>query len=500
MKKEAFLVMDKISKTFPGVEALKNVDFYLNEGEIVALVGENGAGKSTLMNILAGICTPTKGDIFIGGKRVQITNPAIARKYGIGMVHQQLTLVPNMSVAANIFMGQEWLTKGIFLNSREMLKKSEKILNDIGMPLDPKKIVNEMSMPEQEIVEISRVMMQNPRVVILDEVTSPLDSTEVEHLFRVIRKLKSSGIGIIFISHRLREVFEISDRIVILRDGQNVGMLDTKETSQEEVIRLMIGQTLNHYYARSEETSTGRTLLRVENLSSDNLFKDVNLTLQNKEILGLAGLKGSGRSELAKAIFGLLRVEKGEIYINDRKVKIETPFDAIRLGIGYIPADRDNEGLALIRSVEENINITLLDLLSNLLSFLNLRKAKENSKNMIKRLRIKTPSLKQKVMYLSGGNQQKVMIAKWLAKDPNIIIFDEPTRGIDVGSKAEIHKLLVDLRNRGKGIIVISSELPELLRLCDRILVMSEGKITAEFPRSEATEEKIMQCLHHKVG
>jgi len=500
MKKEAFLVMDKISKTFPGVEALKNVDFYLNEGEIVALVGENGAGKSTLMNILAGICTPTKGDIFIGGKRVQITNPAIARKYGIGMVHQQLTLVPNMSVAANIFMGQEWLTKGILLNSREMLKKSEKVLNDIGMPLDPKKIVNEMSMPEQEIVEISRVMMQNPRVVILDEVTSPLDSTEVEHLFRVIRKLKSSGIGIIFISHRLREVFEISDRIVILRDGQNVGMLDTKETSQEEVIRLMIGQTLNHYYARSEETSTGRTLLRVENLSSDNLFKDVNLTLQNKEILGLAGLKGSGRSELAKAIFGLLRVEKGEIYINDRKVKIETPFDAIRLGIGYIPADRDNEGLALIRSVEENINITLLDLLSNLLSFLNLRKAKENSKNMIKRLRIKTPSLKQKVMYLSGGNQQKVMIAKWLAKDPNIIIFDEPTRGIDVGSKAEIHKLLVDLRNRGKGIIVISSELPELLRLCDRILVMSEGKITAEFPRSEATEEKIMQCLHHKVG
>jgi len=479
MKKEAFLVMDKISKTFPGVEALKNVDFYLNEGEIVALVGENGAGKSTLMNILAGICTPTKGDIFIGGKRVQITNPAIARKYGIGMVHQQLTLVPNMSVAANIFMGQEWLTKGILLNSREMLKKSEKVLNDIGMPLDPKKIVSEMSMSEQEIVEISRVMMQNPRVVILDEVTSPLDSTEVEHLFRVIRKLKSSGIGIIFISHRLREVFEISDRIVILRDGQNVGMLDTKETSQEEVIRLMIGQTLNHYYARSEETSTGRTLLRVENLSSDNLFKDVNLTLQSKEILGLAGLKGSGRSELAKAIFGLLRVEKGEIYINDRKVKIETPFDAIRLGIGYIPADRDNEGLALIRSVEENINITLLDLLSNLLGFLNLRKAKENSKNMIKRLRIKTPSLKQKVMYLSGGNQQKVMIAKWLAKDPNIIIFDEPTRGIDVGSKAEIHKLLVDLRNRGKGIIVISSELPELLRLCDRILVMSEGKITA---------------------
>lgn len=498
MKRDSFLVMDKISKTFPGVEALKDVDFYLDENEIVALVGENGAGKSTLMSILAGIYLPTKGDVFMEGKKVQITNPALARKYGIGMVHQQLTLMPNMNAAANIFMGQERCSKGIFLNSRKMLQKAEQTLNNIGISLDPRKIVSEMTMAEKEAVEISRVMMQSPRMVILDEVTSPLDPIEVEHLFQVIRKLKFSGIRIVFISHRLREVFEISDRVVVLRDGRNVGMLNTKESSQDQVIRLMIGETLNHYYSPSGQRGTNDVLLRLKDFSSDSLFSNINLSLRSKEILGLAGLKGSGTSELARAVFGLLKVGKGENYVKGQRAQIKNPLQAVHMGIGYVPRDRENEGLAFIRSVEENINIILLDFLSHLLGFLKLRKARENARKMIKKLRIKTPSLKQKVVYLSGGNQQKAMIAKWLGRKLDIIIFDEPTRGIDIGSKAEIHRLLIELRNQGKGIIVVSSELPELLHLCDRILVMSEGEIAAEFPRSEATEEKIMQCLHRR--
>ena len=495
------LKMEGILKNFGGVQALKGVDFDLNAGEIVGLVGENGAGKSTLMSVASGIYPPSQGAIYIKGEKVQIANPAVARNLGIEMVHQEPALAPNLSATANLFLGRERLNNKIFLSARDMTLEANRILREIGIAFDPEKKVIELSMAEKEAVSIARAMGQRPKILILDEVTAPLDQDETEQLFEVIRKLKATGIGIIFIGHRLREIFEIADRIVVLRDGRLVGTIDTREGTQEQVIKLMVGESaLNEQQIVQSGKNQNQVLLRCRNLSCGKNLQKVNLELRSCEILGLAGLKGSGRREWAKALFGLSKIDQGDIYRNGSKISIRTPLEAIRAGIGYIPRDRQGEGLAMIKAVEENINITMLDRFSHLLGILSFKKLGQNANKLKKDLQIKTPTLGQLVMNLSGGNQQKVMIGKWLARDLDIFIFDEPTRGVDVGAKSEIHRLLGELKKQGKAIVVISSEIPEILRVSDRIVTMSQGEIGAEFSRSEATEEKIMQYLHAEIS
>ncbi len=500
MEKHQLLTLTKISKSFSGIMALNHIDFDLNEGEVISLVGENGAGKSTLMSIIGGVYTPDSGDIFLKGNKVKIENPAKARRYGIGYVHQEPTLAPNMTGMENLFLGQEQTYWGIMADKKAMRQQSRQILEEIGITFDPEKKVEDMSMAEKEAIEIAKAMLQKPRILILDEVTAPLDQVGVAHLFRIIKKLKQSGIGIIYISHRLRETLEISDKIFVLRDGKKVGLLNPNNTSQDEIINMMVGQkgVLNSNGDEESVSIPGNELLRCEHLTLNNSFKDISMTLSANEIVGLAGLKGSGRSRFARALFGLLKLDKGQIYINNQKIEIKNPSQAINSGIGYIPGDRQNEGLALIRNVGENLSITTLSFFTHLLGVLKLNTIRQNGLKMVKELNIKTPSLRKAVANLSGGNQQKVMIGKWLERDLSILVFDEPTRGVDVKAKAEIHRLLVRLKKQGKGIIVISSELPELLSICDRIFVMNQGMITNECSYEESSEEHILQCLHAK--
>ena len=498
METPALLQLTHITKSFPGLVALKNIDFQLNEGEVISLVGENGAGKSTLMSVIGGIYTPEKGEIFIKGESVRIDNPGVARKHGIGYVHQEPTLAPNMTGTENLFLGQEQTYSWIMADSKAMHLHAKKILEEIGISFDPKKEVSEMTMAEKEAVAISKAMLQKPKILILDEVTAPLDQVGVTRLFEIIRKLKRSGIGIIYITHRLRETFEISDKIFVLRDGKKVGILHPEETSHEEVIKMMVGEegisTANGDEA--EITKGGRELLRCEGLSHAKSFSDINMRLRANEIVGLAGLKGAGRSRFARALFGLLKVDGGAIYVDGQKVEIKNPLQAMDIGIGYIPGDRQHEGVALIRNVGENLSITTLGFFSYFLGVLKLKVITKRAQQMVLSLNVKPPSLKKAVANLSGGNQQKVMIGKWLERDLPILIFDEPTRGVDVKSKAEIHRLLGRLKNQGKGIIVISSDLPELITVSDRILVMNQGLITTECSYNESTEEHILQCLH----
>ena len=492
------LTLTGIVKRFPGIEALKKVDFHLQAGEIVSLIGENGAGKSTLMSVIGGIYEPEEGEVFIRGERVHLENPAAAKRKGIGYVHQEPTLVPHMTGTENLFLGQEKTTRWFLTDSARMKREANGILKEIGISFDPEKPVSEMNMAEKEAVEIAKAMLQRPGILILDEVTAPLDQVGVQRLFQVIRSLKSSGIGVIFISHRLQEIFEISDRIVVLRDGELVGTLKPESSDQDQVIKLMIGSeaTIQAAPDRSNRSRIGPELLRCEELSSNGRVRNINLTLHGGEIIGLAGLKGAGRSILGMTLFGLAQPDGGRIYIKAKQVQIGSPDKAISLGIGYIPKDRQHQGLALIRNVEENTNITLLDRFSSALGVLRRRKLTDNARRVTSQLRVKTPSLGQLVNYLSGGNQQKVMIGKWLARGLEILIIDEPTRGVDVKSKADIHNLLIDLRNQGLGIIVISSELPELINVSDRVLIMNQGLVKEEIHGREVTEELCLQCMH----
>ena len=497
MENPPLLQLTHITKSFSGIVALKDIDFQLNEGEVISLVGENGAGKSTLMSVIGGVYTPEKGEIFIKGESVQIENPGVARKHGIGYVHQEPTLAPNMTGTENLFLGQEQTYSWIMADSKSMHLHAKKIMEEIGISFDPEKEVWEMTMAEKEAVAISKVMLQRPKILILDEVTAPLDQVGVRHLFKIIRKLKRSGIGIIYITHRLRETFEISDKIFVLRDGKKVGIRDPKETSQGEVSRMMGGEEgiSNANGDEARISKAGRELLRCEALSHAKSFRNINMSLRANEIVGLAGLKGAGRARFARALFGLVKVD-GAIYVNGQKVDLRNPLQAMNAGIGYIPGDRQHEGLALIRSVEENLSITTLEFFRHFLGFLKLEAIRKRAQQMVNNLNVRPPSLKKAVANLSGGNQQKVMIGKWLERDLSILIFDEPTRGVDVKSKAEIHRLFGLLKSQGKGIIVISSDLPELISLSDRILVMNQGEMTSECTYEESSEEYILKCLH----
>jgi ribose transport system ATP-binding protein len=492
---EPIIRMEGISKAFPGVQALDRVDFEAYSGEVMALVGENGAGKSTLMKILSGAYMKDTGRIYIDGKRVEIQNPYHAQLLGISTIYQELNVTPNQTVAQNIFLGREIKRKGIlgklgFVDKKEMERRAKELLNRVGANIDPRELVKNLSVAQRQMVEIAKALSLEAKIIIMDEPTSALGPEEVEKLFEIIRQLKEQGIAIIFISHRLEEVFKIADRITILRDGKLVGVMSKDEATFDKVIYLMVNRPLGDMF-KKEEVSKGKPILDVKNLKSE-IIKDVSFTLYEGEILGIAGLVGSGRTELVRLIFGADPKISGEIYLNGEKVEIKSPEDAVKHGIGLVPEDRQNQGLILKMSVRENIGVTIIRKILKFLGFIDKNKLTEIAENFVKRLNIKTPSIFEKVLYLSGGNQQKVVLAKWLSSNPKILILDEPTRGIDVGAKAEIHAIMSQLAKIGIGIIMISSEIPELLAMSDRILVMSEGKVVAELPRSEATQEKIM--------
>jgi len=484
-----------ISKAFPGVQALDRVDFEAYAGEVMALVGENGAGKSTLVKILSGVYKRDSGRIYFEGKRVEIQDPYHAQLMGISTIHQELMVTPNQTVAQNIFLGREIRRRGIlgalgFVDKREMERRAKELLERVGADIPPDELVKNLSVAQRQLVEIAKALSFKAKVIIMDEPTSALGPEEVEKLFEVIKQLKEQGIAIVFISHRLEEVFRIADRITILRDGKLVGYMSREEATPDKVIYLMVNRPIGDMF-RKEEVVRGEPILEVKNLSSD-VVKNVSFTLYKGEILGIAGLVGSGRTELVRLIFGADPKKSGEILIEGKRVEINSPEDAVKLGIGLVPEDRQNQGLILKMSVRENIGITIIKKILKFLNFVDKIKLTRISEDFVRRLNIKTPSVFEKVLYLSGGNQQKVVLSKWLASEPKILILDEPTRGIDVGAKAEIHAIMSQLAKSGISIIMISSEMPEVLAMSDRILVMSEGKIVAEVPRREATQEKIM--------
>lgn len=488
----ALLEMNDVSKRFLGVHALKGVHFDLRCGEVHALVGENGAGKSTLMKVLTGIHQPDSGEIFFEGKPYAVKNIGEAQNLGISMIHQELNMMNDLTVAQNVFIGRE-LKKGPWLDDVGMVRETQKIFDRIGIKIDPKTKLGRLTVGKQQMVEIAKAVSRDCKLLILDEPTAALTQTEIEDLFRIMGDLKAKGIGMVYISHRMDEISRISDRITVMRDGEYVGTVDTVSVTKDDIINMMIGRVVyEDPKTHSEVPEDAETVLEVRNLSSGNLFKDVSFKLRKGEILGFSGLMGAGRTEVARAIFGADPRDGGEIFVNGRRVNIKTPEDAVKLGIGYLSEDRKRYGLLLDKSVAENTALASIDKYTKG-GIINDRQIKAEAREENAKLRTKTPSMEQLLKNLSGGNQQKVIIARWLIKNSDILIFDEPTRGIDVGAKSEIYTLMNQLAKQGKSIIMISSELVEILRMSDRILVMCEGKKTGELDISEANQENIMQ-------
>ena len=488
----ALLEMNDVSKRFLGVHALKGVHFDLRCGEVHALVGENGAGKSTLMKVLTGIHQPDSGEIFFEGKPYAVKNIGEAQNLGISMIHQELNMMNDLTVAQNVFIGRE-LKKGPWLDDAGMVRETQKIFDRIGIKIDPKTKLGRLTVGKQQMVEIAKAVSRDCKLLILDEPTAALTQTEIEDLFRIMGDLKAKGIGMVYISHRMDEISRISDRITVMRDGEYVGTVDTASVTKDDIINMMIGRVVyEDPKTHSEVPEDAETVLEVRNLSSGNLFKDVSFKLRKGEILGFSGLMGAGRTEVARAIFGADPRDSGEIFVNGKRVNIKTPEDAVKLGIGYLSEDRKRYGLLLDKSVAENTALASIDKYTKG-GIINDRQIKAEAREENAKLRTKTPSMEQLLKNLSGGNQQKVIIARWLIKNSDILIFDEPTRGIDVGAKSEIYTLMNQLAKQGKSIIMISSELVEILRMSDRILVMCEGRKTGELDISEANQENIMQ-------
>jgi ribose transport system ATP-binding protein len=488
------LSLSGVSKEFPGVKALNNVQFDLNEGEVHAIVGENGAGKSTLMKILSGIYKKDSGEIIYKGKSVNIPNPFEAQKLGIGIIHQELNLMPHLTVAENIFIGREdRFPGGIFLNNKKLITATIELLKELDLNLNPNDIVGELSIAKQQMVEIAKAVSYRGSVIIMDEPTSSLTPAETDALFKIIRSLQAAGKGVVYISHRLEELEKITDRITVLRDGEYVKTLKTSETDIPEVISLMVGRKVAQDQ-RPENRKIGTDIvLRVEGLSDAHLLKDISFDLRKGEILGFAGLMGAGRTELARAIMGADPKTTGTITLHGKEVKIKQPSDAVAAGIGYLSEDRKRFGLLLNQDITFNVILSSIPRFSNKLGFLKVKSAAGIARDAIAQLRVRTPSERQFLKNLSGGNQQKVVIAKWLTRDCEVLIFDEPTRGIDVGAKDEIYRLLTSLAEEGKSIIMISSELPEVLRLSDRIAVMCDGRLTGIIDNKDANQNVIME-------
>jgi ribose transport system ATP-binding protein len=486
------LQMRGISKAYPGVVALDNVDFEVRAGEVHALVGENGAGKSTLMKILAGAETRDRGEILIDGQPVTIDSPHAAMDLGINIIYQEFNLVPHLSAAENIFLGREPGTRlPGFIDFRKLYGDAQALMDSLGVRVDVRQEVSRLSVAQQQMVEIAKATIRESRIIAMDEPSATLTEHELQNLFDLIRSLQARGVGIIYISHRLEEIFAIADRVTVFRDGRRIETMPVKETGREAIIRMMVGRELKESIPK-RPAPRGEPLLAVRGLTRRGVFEAVSFTVHRGEILGIGGLVGAGRTEVARAIFGADRLDAGAMTLDGQPVAIHSPQEAIRRGIGLVPEDRKTLGLILNMVVRENVTLANLDLLSSL-GFINGRREREVAGEFARSLRIRTPTVEQEVRNLSGGNQQKVVLAKWLFTNSQVMIFDEPTRGIDIGSKVEIYELMNDLVARGVGILMISSELPELLGMSDRIVVMHEGRVTGELAREQATPERVMQ-------
>lgn len=498
---EVLVLMEGIEKSFPGVHALSQCRFELCPGEVHALVGENGAGKSTLMKVLAGVYAKDAGRILHKGKEVEIPNPRAAQHLGISMIHQELNLMPHLTVAQNIFIGREPRQGFKFiLDEKAINEQTEQLLAMMHLKLDPRVKVADLTVAKQQMVEIAKALSFNSQVLIMDEPTAALTEAEIEELFRIIRQLRDKGVGVVHISHRLEELKQISDRVTVMRDGRYIDTVLTQEASIDQIISMMVGRIIYEAAPEIPEKPSQEVVLEVKNLNRGNVIRDVSFNLKKGEILGFAGLMGAGRTEVARAVFGADPIDKGEMYVLGKKVHIKSPGDAVKHGIGYLSEDRKRYGLTLGMDVETNIVLAAFKKFLRFWGWVNPAKTRAAAEHFVKVLSIRTPSLQQKVKNLSGGNQQKLVIGKWLTADTDILIFDEPTRGIDVGAKSEIYRLLNDLAQQGKSIIMISSELPEILRMSHRIIVMCEGRITGELNSAEATQEKIMTYATQRGG
>jgi|SRR6478672_4050632 len=487
------LEMVGITKRFHGVPALKNVNLTIYPGEVHALMGENGAGKSTLMKILAGAYIADDGEIRINGQPLKITDPATARQAGINLIYQELNVAPNLTVAENIFMGSE-LRRGQFLDREGMRREAEQVLQSLGASFAPDDLVSSLSIAEQQQVEIARALKDNSRILVMDEPTAALSDRETERLFEVIRKLRSDGIAIIYISHRMEEVYALANRVSVLRDGEYIGSLNRNEISPERLVQMMVGRPMQDFYEHQRQTNPGAVVLEVRNISDGRKVKPTNLELHAGEIVGLAGLVGAGRTELSRLIFGADRKTSGEVFLNGKKLNINSPGDAIAVGIGYVPEDRKDQGLFLEMSSQKNIVLNTLKQNSQA-GIINWGSLGKIAAEAVENFSIRLANLEIRAVDLSGGNQQKLLLARWLAIKPRVLMLDEPTRGVDIGAKSEIYRIISDLAAQGIAVLMVSSELPEIVGLSDRVLVMREGELVGELGGStgrEITQENIM--------
>jgi len=498
MKNDTVLEMYHIRKTFPGVTALDDVHFELRRGEVHILLGENGAGKSTLVKILSGAYQKTAGQIILNGLETGIKNPRHAQDLGIAIIYQEFNLVPQLSTGENIFLGREQIHTPGLINQREIFASAQGILDDLGVEIEARKPVGQLGVAQQQMVEVAKALSLDAKILIMDEPTSALTEHEITELFNTIRQLKRKGVSIIYISHRLEELFEIGDRVTVLRDGKYVGTRNISDATKSELISMMVNRELKEHFPK-QKAAKGEEVLRVNGLSRKGVLDNISFSVHRGEVLGIAGLLGSGRTELARSLFGVDKIDSGKIYIRGKRQRIKSPRRAINLGLGLLTEDRKSQGLIMILSTKDNICLPSVERFSRL-GFVDTKEENRAATQYVRDLRIKTPSLHQQVMFLSGGNQQKVVISKWLCCQADILIFDEPTRGIDVGSKVEIYQLVNRLTARGAAIMMISSELPEILGMSDRIVVMSQGRIAGEFSAGEATQEKILHCALEGVA
>jgi len=493
MTQQYLLEMKNITKEFPGVKALDNVELKIKSGTVHSLMGENGAGKSTLMKILIGIHPPTNGTIIYKGKEVVIENTNTALNMGISMIHQELSPVLHRTIMENIWLGREPVKGPLRLvDHKRMYDDTKALLKDLDLDIDPKEKMANLTVAKMQMIEIAKAVSYNSDIVIMDEPTSALTDREVEHLFRIIERLRNQGKAIIYISHKMDEIFKISDEITVLRDGTYIGTYPAEELDTNKLISLMVGRELDEMFPKVM-CEIGDVRLEVKNLAVEGVFKDVSFTVKKGEILGLAGLVGAGRTEVIETLFGMRNKTSGEVYIDGKKIDINSPEDAIKNKIALLTEDRRHTGIFPMLSVKDNTVIANIDKYIKKNRLLNHKLIKEHCEEYRKAIRVKTPSIEQKIQNLSGGNQQKVLIARWLLTDPDILILDEPTRGIDVGAKAEIHSLISELASQGKSIIMISSELPEVLGMSDRVMVMYEGRMTGIVDRKDASQEVIMK-------
>lgn len=492
MGNDCLLAIAGISKRFSGVKALDNVSFEVKKGEVRALIGENGAGKSTLIKILSGIHTADSGTIFFDNTKVDLKTPRDAQDLGIATVHQELNLVPSLTVSENVYMGRLPHKSGV-IDYKQLHAETERVFQKLGVKIEPTAVVRTLGVAKRQFVEIAKALSQGAKLVIMDEPTSSLSAGEAENLFSVIKTLQASGITFIYISHKLEELFKIADSVTVLRDGEFVATRDITDCTMDNLVELMVGREITTLFPKVK-VELGEPVLHVDNLNRVGEFENISFTLNQGEILGVSGLVGAGRTELARCLYGISKPDSGHIYVNGQECIIHKPLDAVNQGICLVPEDRKLQGLVLKMSVQHNVSLATLSRLKKLLGLIDSKKETDAVNGAVSKLQIKTPSIKQLVGNLSGGNQQKVVLAKEVLANPKVLILDEPTRGVDVGAKAEIHRLIGAFVQKGGAVLMISSELPEILGMSDRILVMSKGRIVQEFGADEATQEKILSC------